>query len=219
MENEKFKFIGGVDFDELKAQRVQVYDTITFDLAAARINEEISFVGNYLYVVEATDVNSSIDIRFNEIFRKIINFKTGRGIKTPFYRLYISNTAQVGKTITIARGIETDIFQIFDALRITGSITSDSLIQGASGTPSYGQVSITNAATLIKAVNSNRRSILVQNLDGTNDLFIAYDASITTANAGQNLKPFAAVELYFTGTIYGIRSAGTGNAAYLEESN
>jgi len=60
---------------------------------------------------------------------------------------------------------------------------------------------------------------VVQNLDGTNDLFIGYDASVTTANAGHKLVSDAAIELYFLGTIYGIRSAGSGNAGYLEESN
>lgn len=215
---EKEKFIGGIDFDELMAQRVQLYNTITIDLTNVRVDEERVFTGNYIYALEASDVDNSLDIRFNELFRAAITIKKGRGIRIPFYRFYITNTAQAGKTITLAIGIEASDFEVFDvgkALQITGGVK----IAGASGISAYGQVSVTTSVTLIKAANGNRRSILVQNFDETNDLFIGYDNSVTTVNAGHCLKPWACVELYYTGTIYGIRSAGLGNSGYLEEAN
>lgn len=215
---EKEKFIGGVDFEELMAQRVQLYNTITIDLTSARVNEERVFTGNYIYALEASDVDNTLDIRFNELFRAAITVRKGRGIRIPFYRFYITNIAQAGKTITLGIGIEASEFEVFDvgkALQITGGVK----IAGASGTPAYAQIGVDNTFTLIKAANGDRRSILVQNFDATNDLFIGYDNSVTTGNAGNCLKPWACIELYYTGTIYGIRSAGTGNAGYLEECN
>jgi len=130
----KMKFIGGVDFEELKAQRVQLYHTITVDLNTARSNEERTFTGNYIYALEATDVDANLDIRFNETFRAAINIKEGRGIRVPFYRLYITNAAQAGKNITLAIGIEASDFEIFDigkALGITGQVhvINDELVQ------------------------------------------------------------------------------------------
>jgi hypothetical protein len=215
---DKQRFIGGINFEELRAQRVQVYNTITVDLTTARSNEEYVFTGTYIYALNATDITANVNVKFNELFRGEINLVKGRGVRCPFYRFYLSNAAQAGKTITLAIGIESADFEIFDvgkALEITGAVP----IGGAAGTPAYAQVSVTTTATLIKAANGKRRSLLVQNLDATNDLCIGYDASVTTANAGHSLKPGAAIELYYTGTIYGIRSAGSGNAGYLEECN
>ena len=125
MNEEKQKFIGGIDFDELKAQRVQLYNTITVDLATARANEEMVFTGNYIYALEGTDVDANLDIRFNELFRAAITIKKGRGVRVPFYRFYLTNAAQAGKTLVLAIGIEAADFEVFDvgkALEITGGV-------------------------------------------------------------------------------------------------
>jgi len=125
MNEEKQKFIGGIDFDELQSQRIQIYDTLVIDLATARSNEERTFVGNYLYVLEATDVGTTLDIRFNQSFRGAIPLVKGRGVRAPFYRFYLTNAAQAGKTITLAIGVESESFEIFDvgkALEITGPV-------------------------------------------------------------------------------------------------
>lgn len=215
---EKQRFIGGVNFEELRGQRIQLYETFTIDLATVRSNKEMVIAGTYLYGLESTLLGASLDVRFNEIARKPINIVMGRGVRTPFYRLYLTNAAQVGQTLTLAIGTESETFEILDtgkAIEITGGVR----IGGAGGSPAYAQVAIDNTATLIKAANSTRRSILVQNLDAANDLFLGYDASVSTANAGHQLKPFSAIELYAEAAIYGIRAAGTGNAAYLEENN
>ena len=121
----KQKFIGGIDFEELQAQRIQFYRTITVSLATAHTDKEIGFTGNYLYALEATDVDATFSIRFNERFCSLIPLHKGRGVRTPFYRFYITNTAQAGKTITLAIGVESETFEIFDvgkALEITGPI-------------------------------------------------------------------------------------------------
>lgn len=215
---EKRKFIGGVDFEDLRSQRVQLYDTFQIALTTKRSNEEMVIAGNYLYGLESSILGANIDIRFNEIARKPINIVLGRGVRIPFYRLYLTHAAQVGQTITLAIGTESESFEILDtgkAIEITGGVR----IGGASGTPAAAQVAVNNTATLIKAANSNRRAILVQNLDAANALFIGYANTVTTGNAGHRLAPYEAVELNAESTIYGIRAAGTGNAAYLEENN
>lgn len=135
--NEKQKYIGGVDFEELRSQRIQVYKTITFDLATARSNVELPFIGNYLYVIEATDNSANIQIRLNEIFRSNITVTKGRGLRAPFYRLYITNTAQTGKTLTFAIGVESGTFEVIDtraSIAISGAVTTtpSHLASGAS---------------------------------------------------------------------------------------
>lgn len=125
MNGDREKYIGGIDFEELKSQRIQVYKTLTIDLSQSRWAEERTITGTYVYILESTDMNANLDIQFNEIFRSKINFTKGRGIRCPFYRIYISNEAQAGKTITLAIGIESPTFEIFDkgkALGITGTV-------------------------------------------------------------------------------------------------
>lgn len=144
MNGEKQKFIGGIDFDELKAQRVQLYNTITINLATVRANEEMVFTGNYIYALEATDVDANLDIRFNELFRATINVKKGRGVRVPFYRFYITNTAQAGKSVTLAIGIEASDFEIFDvgkALGITGLVYT-----APSPRAGYAQIAVSGEA-------------------------------------------------------------------------
>ena len=125
---QKAKFIGGINFDELRAQRVQLYNTIEIDLSIVRLNQEQVFTGTYIYALEATDVDANVNVRFNELFRNNINLVRGRGVRCPFYRIYLSNAAQAGKTLTLAIGIESGEFEIFDvgkALGITGTVDVD----------------------------------------------------------------------------------------------
>jgi len=122
---EKQKFIGGVDFDELRAQRVQVYNTFTVDLATARTDVEYIYTGNYIYVLEATDTDTLLQVKLNEKIRNLIPLYKGRGIRAPFYRLYLTNAAQTGKSITLAIGVESDSFEVQDfgkALEISGEV-------------------------------------------------------------------------------------------------
>ena len=106
--------IGGVDFEDLRNQRVQIYDTLTLDLSTVRSNESLAFVGTYIYAIEATDTDANVQIRFNESFRKPITLRKNRGLRIPFYQLFFSNAAQAGKEITLVVGSESDRFEVFD---------------------------------------------------------------------------------------------------------
>ncbi|MBA7476277.1 hypothetical protein ES707_11660 [subsurface metagenome] len=120
------KLIGGIDFDELRKQRVKNYDTFTVDLSMAATDKKFILTGNYIYLVEATDITVQVDVKFCEQSRKAIKMVHGRGVRTPFYRLYLSYAAQAGKFATFAVGVgQEDVFEIFDvgkALEITGTV-------------------------------------------------------------------------------------------------
>ncbi|MBA7519564.1 hypothetical protein ES705_11643 [subsurface metagenome] len=121
------KLIGGIDFDELRRLRVKNYDTFTVDLTVAQTDKDFPITGNYLYIVEATDIDANLSVRINEQSRKQIRLVHGRAVRTPFYRLYLSWPAQAAKTATIAFGIgQQDAFEIIDtgkALELTGEVT------------------------------------------------------------------------------------------------
>lgn len=200
--------------EEMKKERPKLYHIHDLDLAVARRKEEFYFAGNNMRVVDASDLDAEIDVYFNELFYDAIPMRIGRMVEMTFYRYFVSHAAQAGKTIKLAVAMETELFDIRDdvipwvGVRTPGAEAS-----------SYAQVTVTDAFTLIKAANANRRSIVVQNLIA-DPLYLGYDVSVTTANYGHRLAEWEAIELFFTGTIYGIRDAAkTGAAGYLEEAN
>jgi len=90
---------------DIRQNRPQVYKTLTLDLSTARSEYELPIAGNYLVVIDATDLNANIQLRFNEVAADTLTLKKRQGWKIPFYRLYISNAAQVGLSITLAYGL------------------------------------------------------------------------------------------------------------------
>ena len=112
--------------NQLKIDRTKSFILYTLPLNDARRDEEFVISGSYIYVLE-TDGNLSL--RFNEISNDIIPLQKYRTIETPFYRLFLTNSAQTGKTIKLAIGIETNIFNIQDF----GVALTQALIEEATG--------------------------------------------------------------------------------------
>ncbi|MBR9706076.1 hypothetical protein GOV14_03515 [Candidatus Pacearchaeota archaeon] len=77
------------------------YDTITMDLSIARDGFLMSIAGNYIKAVEATDIDTNINIALNDSTRDTIEMHKGRSIQGKFFDLYFYNDAQAGKTITL----------------------------------------------------------------------------------------------------------------------
>jgi len=82
------------------------------------------------------------------------------------------------------------------------------------GTMNYGNISVTTAATLIKATNASRKSILVRNY-GSASLFIGGNNSVTTGN-GFEVQANQSIYIKDTDEIYGIVASGTLDVRYLE---
>jgi len=85
------------------------YDVQTVDLGTARSNVEVPWGGDYVLV---ENIDGELDIRFNRVNASLIELDKIRRVYTPFYRAYLTNSAQAGCTATIYIGKET----IFEAL-------------------------------------------------------------------------------------------------------
>jgi len=106
---------------DIKQNQPQIYKTLTLDLSSARSEYEMPISGNYFLIMDASDINTNIDVRFNMITADRINLIKGRGVKLPFYKIYLSNTAQSGKSITIVYGISDTPLEYIDKATL-GSI-------------------------------------------------------------------------------------------------
>jgi len=86
-------------------------------------------------------------------------------------------------------------------------------------TGSYGKVSVTTSATLIKGNNGNRCNILLVN-EGAAAIRVGLDSSVTAASGttdGIYVAAGAAISLDTTMDIYAISTSGTVSVSYIEQ--
>lgn len=129
--------------DEIRKQRIKTYHIINFALDNIRNDEEVRISGNYFYILYQ---DGNANIKFNEISSDLISLYKYRTFKTPFYRFFLSNTAQVGLSISIAIGVESDLFQVEDAQ------TPDMDISGLNKSFAYNQGTQIIRSALLTAV-------------------------------------------------------------------
>jgi hypothetical protein len=90
---------------------------------------------------------------------------------------------------------------------------------------SYGNISVTSSATLIKAENKHRTSLIIRN-NGTAEFFYGLDSSVTVANGFPvkadevlnlevDVDKVTLEETLYTGPIYGI-AATTQDVRFVE---
>lgn len=98
---------------EIEKARVQLlgaigYDIHPVDLSTPRDNKEYPWGGDYL-IVQAID--GELDARLDKNNATVIELDKLRKINTSFNRLYLTNTAQAGKTATlyIGKGFMADL--------------------------------------------------------------------------------------------------------------
>jgi hypothetical protein len=72
----------------------------------------------------------------------------------------------------------------------------------------FGQVSVGTSAVQLLAANAGRRAALITNTSSTATLYVGSTSGVTTAT-GHPIPPLQSFKIGFTGTIYGIASAGT----------
>lgn len=91
---------------EIKKQRIQTYKVLDLTLDLARTNQEFEISGSYIYVsaFDGTDLN----VRLNELENDLLPLRVHRSIRGFFYRIFITNTAQSGKTAKIIFGVQSE---------------------------------------------------------------------------------------------------------------
>lgn len=136
--------------------RPQIYKTLVLDLTTARSEYEVPLSGNYLVVFDASDFSANVGIRFNESYADALTLTKGRGLRIPFYRIYITHAAQAGKTVTLIFGVSDTQIEALQQAEVTmsglidasGSVVAltEAVIEEAT-TPTFYNIDCTLAAT------------------------------------------------------------------------
>jgi len=190
---------------------------LVLDLGIARNDYLLSFAGNFIYAYEATSITANVDIKVNEQREPFFTLIKRKGFMTPYYRLFLTNTAQAGETITFVYGTQApDFLEVIDntgeAAEILEQLEGDALPEG------YGDVAIGAAAGLIVAGNGDRKSVIIEHLPtGVGLVYIGFSAAVTNINKVVTLAPGESYSVDdYRGDIWGIRSAGATTCSYGE---
>lgn len=101
--------------NSIRSKNASTYRMITIDLSIARSEFELAIAGAYIFGFAATDAIANIDIKLNENRNDTIPFSSQKFIDAVFYRLFLTNTAQAGKSITLAIAtFDTEFFRVGD---------------------------------------------------------------------------------------------------------
>lgn len=176
-----------IPLDILKKRRPRHYQKLTFDLAIARTNERFWCVGDFIGVETIT---GSCTVRLNEVSRDAINLQKARKIYTPFYRFYMTNSAQAGKTLTLYIGGEASFeIDIAGKVGLIDSAGSDIDPLSAADTPAIYNVTMTSADTeYSQALPSNCKKFLIHTRDGT-----AFRLAFVTGKVAAPTAPYFTV--------------------------
>jgi len=170
---------------------------------------EINTNARFLALLSNTS-SSDIHVEIND--QPPQKFPKGVAIQLPLditRLVFVNNT---GGSVTISFSLSNYI--VYDNRNvINGTVTVQ---QNPISTFSTGQVSVTNAATQIKAANTSRKRITIKVPVGGQAVYIKVDNTVTTAN-GHLLDAGDSLTLENTGAVYGIVAAGSQTVTYLEE--
>jgi hypothetical protein len=97
--------------DDLKGKRVKYYTILNYTLDVARANEPLFIAGAYIYVL---NLDGTAKVKLNEISGDDIDLFKYRQIASPFYRIFLTHTAQALKVLSLAIGIGAENFSISD---------------------------------------------------------------------------------------------------------
>lgn len=92
--------------EEIKKQDITTYKIIDLTLDVARSNEEVQIQGSYLYVLSFD--GADLKIKLNRITNDDLPMRAHRGISGIFHRIFVTHTAQAGKTAKLLFGVKTE---------------------------------------------------------------------------------------------------------------
>lgn len=183
----------------IRKNRITTYRIITLDLSQARSNYELQMSGDFIYGYAGTDAAANISIRLNEISNDEMPLNTQRFVSSPFYRFFVTNTAQAGKTLTLAIStFDKDFFEC-------GDFTSGDI----------ATIGLVSEVTLNKRLQ--RQDYITPDQEKFDSWFsldgkiVSFPSTIYTVPSGKNLFLFASEAQFY--------SSGGGTLGSLEIQN
>ena len=205
--------------EQVKRRKLSVYKTKTIKLDEARTDIEFSDVqGDALAVIS---IDGTVDIRLNEKENDLISLNNCREIPTGFfYRIFVTNTAQTGKSFTLyfghAAGFRAVPIGSTKIVNAGGSDINPATEETANALTKAGQLptELTTAGNLKQAIQETA-IVVPQDLQAQ---LRALHASTTTALAANASWTSTSEEILNFGRITGTVFADVAGTIYVEQS-
>ncbi len=205
-------------------KKPSLYDKVVIDLSVARNEFEISVTGDFFYVFSGPAV-MDLNIRFNEVNKDQLPIVKGDTVTVPFYRFFLTNSAQAGQTAILLIGKDLGFAFRQLAIETIYEIQQPVKQQAANNwrlPDAPINIDNTVGGKLIVPANAARQSVSV-NVEGASPVAAGKQGLLFAggAGAGRIIIPAGGwYTFYHTGAIYGICGPGlNSNVTYEEEYN
>jgi len=191
----------------------------TFDLSKARTGKEITVLGHYIKIVEATDAAASVKIAVQHNipskFRTLNNdgmIYEGQG----FTKFFITNEVQTGKELTVIISNGPDDYDVQNATQnVIQEIVKPVITQGGTeGT--NAAVSVGTTATQILSADADRTGYALANMTAGKTVFLGTTSGVTATN-GFPLNGGDKMSWNGRHALYGIVQAGTADIRKIDQ--
>lgn len=196
-------------------ERATELRAFTIDLSVARTEAPLvlNLSGNWLYCRQATPSTAQATIQFNTQRGDGIPFGLGFLVKgLPFTRLYLTNSAQAGATLTLFYSDDSrmEIINPSAEIQQVGVVKADTVVHGAQ--------TVGVAAVSVIAANPLRQRVTLQADDGNAGIIWVGGSGVTVANSIGFLQAGDSITLQNTTQIYAISDTAAQDLRYYEES-
>jgi hypothetical protein len=185
----------------VKGQTNALLTPFVFNLGSAG-SQELDIQGNFLYAVSASDATANVDVQLNRQANEIakLNITKNLGYQHPFMKVFVSWTAQPGKTLTMLFGQQAgELISVIDnrsAVDInallgdiktnTGNTVTDllALIQAVKG------INPETGAQIIKNASANNATVVVHTVTAGKTFYLTsmlHSTSLPTGVVGSNV--------------------------------
>lgn len=189
------------------------YSIFTFSVPADVIDQRLEYYGEKLILLEADrDVSFKLDDNSNDA----IPLEKGQIIRldSGFKQVFWSAVAGTDIIFQISAPGSLSIEGNNVNVNMSGNVVVAS--SGKTSTAVHSIENVTDSAASICAANTSRQNVLLKNTDDSVDVFIGFDADVTTLT-GFSLAPGEAISFdYYTGAIFAI-CASTATLSVIEE--
>jgi hypothetical protein len=190
----------------------QIY---TLPLDTAFTDYFIPLKGLYFGAVAATDITGSVDIEFNRLGSGKTTFTQGLYVTRPFGGIYITSSAQAGKTISFVLSMYAPLFKIDDnrsnTLQATYLANILDQMQGQVTAGSFDtDVSVSVAAVVAAASDTRRAVFLFADKANTDNIHIGFSTAVTSVKKVITLAPGESFTVDdYRGDVSAIAGSGT----------
>lgn len=195
------------------------FGILTIPLDNARELEEYTIGGNILWCITATSLGKLCEVTFQDYTSARVPYGQGQFIGgIPYSRIYVSNEAQPGESITFLYAVESGQqgLRIDNPLQDAGNVViSDPGTAASINTPA--RQTLTTSPAIVSAQDISKREVVIQADPDNAGNIVVGDSNITDTR-GIILQPGQTAVINASAAVYALQVAAGANYIHVLET-